>query len=274
MLYLFIILVIGIVLALLKNRLDNFFRRQTRPKVPEAYMKFLYPYVKLANKNCEIEVNKFLKDMRCEHCRTNEVPCYKIADNKTTINCCCEKFAKVLEDRINKKHEISYENLATTSITINGFTGGRSVEIIPFVPKTESREFNQYRPITNPIFEPINIDLLGNSPIEREIRNYQYPIVACHIGTLESGNEYALIIGINDEWINVLTLNRRKKPTYMSYGYNIDEKRWSYNSRVFGASQIRSVIKSNMSEIILIMATQEIVRQARWLNKDENEEFN
>ncbi len=42
--------------------------------------------------------------MRCDSCQTNEVPKYNIDRNKNeTINCCCETFARVLQDRINNR---------------------------------------------------------------------------------------------------------------------------------------------------------------------------
>lgn len=113
------------------------------------------------------------------------------------------------------------------------------------------------------IFKIFSADSLGNTPIENAIKRYNYDIAFYHIGKLESGANYALIIGTSDEWVNVITLNRTKEPQYEDYGYSITDNRWSYGRKVLGAPQFRDAIKSNLNEIKQKIATQEGARKEK-----------
>lgn len=69
--------------------------------------------------NYEKEVNEFIKHMRCESCQSNQIPVYKIKNNHNEIiDCCCEQFAKVLQDRIRDNSFVigAVEKTITTDI--------------------------------------------------------------------------------------------------------------------------------------------------------------
>ncbi len=127
-----------------------------------------------------------------------------------------------------------------------------------FKDKNSSIKINNFN-----IFQLFNINKLGKSALEIELKNYTHYIAYYSIRKLDNGNKYALIIGIHNSWVNVITLNRAKKPIYDSYGFNINEKSWSYGSIVLGAPQIREVIKNNMNEIREKMKAQEGARKEK-----------
>lgn len=180
--------------------------------------------------------NNLIKDMRCEVCQGDETPIYRIEGNDEIITACCEDFINILHDKIMSHGDFSHN------------------------PKSNSSQTNAWIPNN---FKSFDYDELGNSSLEQELKRYEYPIVAYFIGTLESGNRYAITVGTSDEWINVITYTRAKNPTYEDYGFSIIGTRWSYGSKVLGAPQIREVIKNNLPEIKAIMATQEDVRQKK-----------
>jgi len=119
----------------------------------------------------------------------------------------------------------------------------------------------------NNIFKSFNLNNFENSDIEKSIKEYEHTIKYYYIGTLDNGSKYALIIGLSDEWVNVLTLNRAKNSIYEKYGFSIKENRWSYGSKVLGASHFRKIIKNNLFEIKEKMKAQEIFRIEKENNK-------
>lgn len=127
-----------------------------------------------------------------------------------------------------------------------------------FLVKRKKPIFNQQS-----IFKRMDINKLGDNPIEQAIKTYNHIIVAFHIGTLDNGNKYALLIGTSDEWVNVITYNKAKQPVYQDHGFSIKENRWSYGSKIIGAPQLRETIKNNFTEIKAIMKTQETVRKEK-----------
>ncbi len=103
------------------------------------------------------------------------------------------------------------------------------------------------------IFEKYNPVNLGESDLEKAIKNYNHSIYYIYKGKLESSTEYALLIGTSDEWVNLITLTRAQKPTYETYGFSVIQNRWSYGSKVLGAKEFRQFIKKNISEIKMLM---------------------
>jgi hypothetical protein len=117
-------------------------------------------------------------------------------------------------------------------------------------------------------FKPYKPDLLGSSTLDDAIRQYNHYIAFYFIGTLDSGSKYCIVIGSSDEWVNILTLNWAKSPTYESYGFSILEKRWSYGSKVLGAPHFREFIAQHMDEIVDLMKTQSHVREEKRLARE------
>lgn len=74
--------------------------------------------------NYATEINDFIKEMRCESCKTNQLPIYKIDSiNNESINCCCEPFSVILQNRINqmaavvrKVTELNYQVLQAKDV--------------------------------------------------------------------------------------------------------------------------------------------------------------
>jgi len=126
--------------------------------------------------------------------------------------------------------------------------------------KLKSKKFPK---INNHIFQPFNPDQLGNSLLDEAIRQHNHYIAFCHIGILDNGNQYAIMIGSSDEWLNVVTRTRAKTPTYERYGFSILEERWSYGSNVLGAPHFRDLIAQNMYEIISLIETQSKVHDEK-----------
>jgi hypothetical protein len=113
------------------------------------------------------------------------------------------------------------------------------------------------------IFGPLNSKNINNVQLEQALEAYNHTTVAVYIGTLDTGNQYALIIGTSDEWVNAMTYNWAKQPEYEVYGFSIKDNRWSYGSKVRGAPQLREIIKSNLHEIKSTMKTQEGARKEK-----------
>ena len=125
--------------------------------------------------------------------------------------------------------------------------------------------------INNHIFQPFNLEQLGSSLIDDTIRQHNHYIAFCHIGTLDNGNQYAIMIGSSDEWLDIVTRTRAKTPTYERYGFNILDERWSYGSNVLGAPHFRDLIAQNMYEILSHMKTQSKVREEKRRAKEVEE---
>ncbi len=57
-----------------------------------------------SNKLFTDDINKFIEKMKCPYCKEYEKPFYKIDENNNeSINCCCEKFASILQERISNR---------------------------------------------------------------------------------------------------------------------------------------------------------------------------
>jgi hypothetical protein len=194
-----------------------------------------------AKRAYETTTNNLIKNMRCEVCQTNELPVYRIDGNDEIITACCEDFINILHDRI-----VSHGDFSNN-------------------PGSNYSQANEWIPNN---FKHFDLVKLNGGSLEQKLKDYEYPIVAYFVGTLESGNRYAIIVGTSDEWICVITYNRAKTPTYGDYGFSITGNRWSYGSKVLGAPQIREAIKNNLPEIKAIMATQEEVRQKKKERKE------
>lgn len=117
--------------------------------------------------------------------------------------------------------------------------------------------------INNHIFQPFDLEQLGNSLLDDAIRQHNHHIAFYHIGTLDNENQYAIMIGSSDEWLDVATRTRAKTPTYERYGFSILDERWSYGSNVLGAPHFRDLIAQNMYEIVSLIRTQSKVRKEK-----------
>jgi len=214
----------------------------------------------------EAKVNSIIRDIRCESCCTDEVPIYSIdGDGYEKINCCCAEFAQKLQDEINGHHDTKKNPKANIYVMPHGDMCVPKKVKPTSLPNiyNEKSSLPCVSPIVPKIFSQADTLSLDDEPIHQAIRVYDHTVVAYHVGTLENGRKYALIVGTSDEWVNVIAYNWAKSPVYQQYGFSISEMRWSYGSKVLGAPQVREVIKDHITEIKEIMATQEHVRKAK-----------
>jgi len=117
--------------------------------------------------------------------------------------------------------------------------------------------------INNHIFQPFDPEQLGNSLLDEAIRQHNHYIAFYHMGALDNGNQYAIMIGSSDEWLDVVTRTRAKTPTFERYGFSILDERWSYGSNVLGAPHFRDLIAQNMYEVVSLIKTQSKVREEK-----------
>jgi len=122
---------------------------------------------------------------------------------------------------------------------------------------------NNLPEINNHIFQPFDFEQFGDTLLDDTIRLHNHYIAFCHIGTLDNRNQYAIMIGSSEEWLDVVTRTRAKTPTYERYGFSILDERWSYGSNVLGAPHFREVIAQNKYEIMSLMKTQYKVREEK-----------
>lgn len=160
------------------------------------------------------------------------------------------------------KRTLASSSLSSRSTVLNDNAAVKtSKESRPRQPGSKVTTYN-YK------FKPYNPDLLGSTFLDDAIREYDHYIAYYFIGTLDSGRKYSIMIGSSDEWVNILTLNRASVATYESYGFSIQEKRWSYGNKVLGARQFRKFISENTEEIVALMKTQTSVREDKRLARE------
>ena len=138
-----------------------------------------------------------------------------------------------------------------------------NTSITPTRDCTQILRSNKFSEINNHIFQPFDFEQLGNTLLDDTIRQLNHCIAFYHIGTLDNGNQYAIMIGSSDEWLDVVTRTRAKTPTYERYGFSILHERWSYGSNVLGAPHFRELIAQNTYEIVSLMKTQYKVREEK-----------
>ncbi len=121
------------------------------------------------------------------------------------------------------------------------------------------------------VFTSFDPEALGSSELESYLRDNETSSAFYFVGALSSGGSFAVLIGFDVQWLNVIALNRAQKAEYQRYGYNVEEKRWSYGSPPLGAPEIRDLVENARAEIVEKITLLEPTRQERAERRAQHE---